>query len=220
MRRTFLEPQNQASRPDERVVAQLHRDSSGVPGRSLDDDFAARVADDPRHDSERQSEGGEPRPLLDVQLDERIRQRTAFDEGPAADAAALLLTEDHDRPEAGPLHGLDRGDHAERAVELPTLRNGVQVRSGPDPGGGARPPEHVPRRIDLDLEPGVLHPAPRERVRLVLLGGIAKPVRSGAAPDRIELLEPVEDAHGGGIRTTRRLLARWRGRPLGSTMTP
>ncbi len=54
--------------------------------------------------------------------------------------------------------------------------------------------EQVPIRVDLDLEPGLLEPAARELVRLVLLGRAGDPVRARPVADRVELLQPVEDA--------------------------
>src|SRR4029450_3683571 len=57
----------------------------------------------------------------DVQLDERVGQRAALDEGPAAHAASLFLAEDNDRAASRALHRLDRSDDAERTVELAAL---------------------------------------------------------------------------------------------------
>ena len=70
---------------------------------------------------------GQARALLDVQFEERFRQLAARDQGARPRAAALLVPEDGDRPAAGPLDRLDRGDDAERAVELAALRNRVEV---------------------------------------------------------------------------------------------
>ena len=53
------------------------------------------------------------------------------DERAAADASDLLAPEDGDGADARPLHGLDAGHHAERAVEAASIRDAVQVRSRP-----------------------------------------------------------------------------------------
>jgi hypothetical protein len=57
-------------------------------------------------------------------------------------------------------------------------------------------PDQVPGGVDLDREPGRPHPPRGERVRLVLGGVVAGAIRADPAADRVELLEPVEDAHG------------------------
>jgi hypothetical protein len=98
----------------------------------LDDDLSACVADDPRYDAQRSTVVSEYRPLLDVELEKGARQGTASgNERPATDATDLLAPERDDRPGAHTLHGLDRGDDAERSVETPTARDGVEMR--PDP---------------------------------------------------------------------------------------
>jgi hypothetical protein len=129
----------------------------------------------------------------------RGREIAALDPRPASQAADLLRPEDDDRAEAGALDRLDCRDDAERPVEPPALRNAVEMGPRPDP---ARPgdwpgglSEEVPGRVDLDFEPGLLQPAARQLVRLVLFGGIADAVCAWAGADRVQLLEPVEGAH-------------------------
>jgi len=56
--------------------------------------------------------------------------------------------------------------------------------------------EQVPGRVHLDLEPGLLEPAPRQLVGLVLFGRVADPVRARTGADRVQLVQPVEDAPG------------------------
>ena len=56
--------------------------------------------------------------------------------------------------------------------------------------------EEVPGGVDLDLEPGLLQPAARKLVRLVLLGRVADAVRARPVADRVQLVQPVEDARG------------------------
>ena len=167
--------------------------ASGI--RSVDDDFAAGVADDPGDDAERCVGRCQSWPLLDVQLDERVGQRAALDERPAAHAASLFLAEDNDRAASRALHRLDRSDDAERTVELAALGHGVEVGARPDPRRLGRSADQIPRIVDLDLEPGLFEPAARERVGLVLLRRVADPVRPGLAADRVQLLEPFERAH-------------------------
>jgi hypothetical protein len=144
-----------------------------VAGNPLDDDLAARVADDARDDPERRVCRGEPWALLDVHLEEGIGEAAPLHACMAADAADLLAAEDHDSAAAGALDRLDRGDDSERPVELSALRDRVQVRARPDfrcAGCDLGSPEQVPGGIDLDLEPRLLQPAAREVVGLVLLG--------------------------------------------------
>ncbi len=104
------------------------------PARPLEDELAARVADDPRDDPERRVRLREHRALLDVHLEERGGQRRAAGhERAAADAADLLAAEDDDRARARPLDRVDRRHDAERAVEAAAVRDAVEVRSDPDP---------------------------------------------------------------------------------------
>ena len=98
-----------------------------MPCPALDYERPARDADHARDDPERRIRVGEPRPLLDVHLEEGVRQLAALDERAAPGAAALLVPEDGDRAAAGPLDRLDRGDDAKRAVEPPTVGNAVQM---------------------------------------------------------------------------------------------
>src|SRR5437764_857884 len=106
-------------------------------------------------------------PLLDVQLDEGIRE---LRQPPRAHRPGLLRAEDRDaeRRVAQPLRRLDRRDDAEHAVEAPAVRNRVQVRPGPDARVSA-PADQVSRAVDRDLEPGLAQPPCGEPVCLVLL---------------------------------------------------
>ena len=54
-------------------------------------------------------------------------------------------------------------------------------------------------RVDLDLEPGLPHPAGRELVRLVLGRAPVRPVRARPAADRVQLLEPLENPHRAAV---------------------
>ena len=72
------------------------------------------------------------------------------------------------------------------------------MRAGPDlarlrPAPRKRPRDS--RGVDARPEARLPHPAGRELVRLVLLGATAEPVRAGPAADRVDLLEPFEEAH-------------------------
>ena len=55
----------------------------------------------------------------------------------------------------------------------------MRARSTPAASLPRHPAEEIPRRVDLDLEPRLLHPAADERVRLVLGGGVADRGRRG-----------------------------------------
>jgi hypothetical protein len=98
-----------------------------------------------------------------------------------------------------PLDRLQPADDAERAVEAAAVRHRVEVRAGPDFGqlgpAPTQPPEEIPCRVDLDLEPGLAHPAGYEFVRLVLLARPAETVRARPAADRVQLVEPVQNPH-------------------------
>src|SRR3990170_2084463 len=55
--------------------------------------------------------------------------------------------------------------------------------------------EEVAVGVDLDVEPGLAHPAGGERVRLVLLSAPRHTVRARPAADRVQLLEPLKNLH-------------------------
>src|SRR5205085_7445388 len=166
----------------EGVGAPGHRDGAGVAGLAGEDALAADDADDALSEPERHARTLEHRALLDVHLEEAFRQRPPFDELRTPDAAAFLVTEDDGRPAADPTDGLDRGDHAERAVELAAVRHGVEVRAAPD-AGIRRAADQVPGGVDLHVEPRVAHPLRRELVRPVLPLAPPDAVRAAAAAD-------------------------------------
>src|SRR5205085_9933999 len=178
----------------EGVGAPGHRDGAGVAGLAGEDALAADDADDALSEPERHARTLEHRALLDVHLEEAFRQRPPFDELRTPDAAAFLVTEDDGRPAADPTDGLDRGDHAERAVELAAVRHGVEVRAAPD-AGIRRAADQVPGGVDLHVEPRVAHPLRRELVRPVLPLAPPDAVRAAAAADRVELVEALVDRH-------------------------
>jgi hypothetical protein len=62
--------------------------------------------------------------------------------------------------------------------------------------------EEVAARVDLDLEARLLEPCRREPVRLVLGLRRVRPIRARTAADRVQLLEPVEDAHAAERRAS------------------
>jgi len=112
-------------------------------------------------------------------------------------------------PATEPPERLDAGDDPECAVVPAPLRDGVEVRAGPDlrqVGPRSRlATGQVSRRIDVDGETGFPHPARDELVRILLGAAQAGPVRAPAAAEGIEPLESVEDAGGGaGGRGARR----------------
>ena len=96
-----------------------------------------------------------------MQLDVRVGQDAARHARAAAGAAPLLVPEDDDA-ETGQAERLDRlepGDDAERAVEAAGAGDRVEMRARPDLALAARnPPDQVPRRVDLHLEPGLAEP--------------------------------------------------------------
>jgi hypothetical protein len=138
--------------------------------------------------------------LLDVHFEERVGQVAPSDQSATSRTAALLVAEDDDRPAPGALDRFDRGDDAERAVELPALRHRVEMGPRPDPPlSGDCPrtgPEEVARFVHLDLEAGLLEPDPGEVVRRVLLRRVADPVRARTLADRVQPVQPLESARG------------------------
>ena len=127
------DPLDLDGRRDERVLAAGHRRRPRMPRPPLEDELPAGVADDSGHDPERHAGVREHGPLLDVELEIGARHRPAArNERPAPDAPDLLAAEHHHRPGADALHGFDRRDDAERAVEAAAPRDAVQVRARPD----------------------------------------------------------------------------------------
>jgi hypothetical protein len=164
-----------------------------VAGFAVEQPLGPRHPCDAGHDSERRACLLEYRPLFDVQLEERRRQLATFDERRTTGAAALLVAESDGCTSPNALDGLDRGDHPERAVEFATRGHGIEMRPGPDivvPGA----PDQIAGWVDLDVEPGLAHPPGRELVGPILLRAAADPVRADAAADRVELVEPFENA--------------------------
>ena len=92
-----------------------------------------------------------------MHLQEAFGQLLAVGEGCAPDATALLVAEDHDDAAARALHRLDRRDDAERTVELASVRDGVEVRAGPDARVGAAA-DQVAGAVHLDSETCLLQP--------------------------------------------------------------
>jgi hypothetical protein len=173
-----------------------------MPRRSLEDDLAPGVGDDPRHDSERRAGLLEHRPLLDVELHVATGKLPPLGQRAATDATVLFVAEaDHTQGSLGTAHSLDSlepSDDAERAVELPAARNAVEVRAGPDLGQprprAGQTPNDVPVRIGLDFEAGLLHPDSRELESLLLRLAPARPVCTRPAPERVESVEALERA--------------------------
>src|SRR5205807_1554567 len=192
--REITDAENELGRRNEGVAAARHRHRAGVPGFAFEDPLAAHDPDDPLRETERHARALEHRPLLDVNLEETLGQVGTPDEGRAADAAALLVPE-HDRGAlADALDRLDRGNDAQGAVELAAVGNGIEVRARPDRGvpGAA---DQVACVVDLDLEARLQHPPRRELVRSILTVAAADAVRTEAAADGVQLLQPVERPH-------------------------
>ena len=94
-----------------------------MSGLAFEDPLAANDPDDPLRKSERRPGAFEHRALLDVHFEEAFRQVALLDEGRAADATTLLVAEHNRGALAHALDRLDRGDDAERPVELPAARD-------------------------------------------------------------------------------------------------
>src|SRR5439155_713185 len=173
----------------ERIDAAVHRNGAGVADVSLEGALAADDADDPHREPQRGTRPFQHGSLLDVHLEEALRQLAALDEGGAADAAALFVAEDDHCARADALDRLDRGDDPERTVELPSERHRVKVRAGPD-ARLCRAADEIRRLVDLDLEPGLPHPPRGQLVRPVFALGAGHTVGSDATADGVELVEP------------------------------
>ncbi len=123
-----------------------------------------------------------------------MRQYAALDEGGAPDATALFVPENSHRSFPYAFDRLDRRDDAERAVELSSVGDRVEVRACPD----ARlrgPADEVPGLVHLDLEPGLTHPPGRQLVSRVLAAAAANAVGTDPAADGVELVKPLVDPH-------------------------
>src|SRR5204862_6650297 len=125
-------PQDVLGRRDERILPSMHRNRARVARFPGENPFAADDPDDPPGQADRRSCALEHRPLLDVHLEEALRQVAPLDEGAAADTARLLFPEHDDSALADALDRLDRRDHSERAVEPAAVGDGVAVGAGPD----------------------------------------------------------------------------------------
>ena len=167
-----------------------------MPRLSLEDEFAARVADDPGDDPERRTRLGEHGALLDVHFQEHARKTdTTGAERAAPHASDLLTTKHHHGACADARDDLDRRNDTERAVEATALRNRVEMRADPDVVSRSRPTEEISFAVDLDVEPGFPEPRCCEPMRLVLGHRAVRAVRARPAPDRVELVKPLEDPH-------------------------
>src|SRR5207244_12028168 len=109
----------------------------------------------------------------------------------AAEAAALLVPKHDDRSGANALDGLDPGDHTQGSVEPPSARDGIEMRARPDLPV-PQPADQVADAVGLDPEPGLLHPAGGEFVRLLLSCASADAVRADSSADGVELGGPLE----------------------------
>ena len=168
-----------------------------MAGSTVEDELAARVADDARDDPERDAprspSTGPCSTWSSRKADaERVRPR---DERPAPDAAHLLAAERRPptpRRRARPPRSR-RPPPARRRSALPAGRCRGATRPRRSPARAARPrrlpagrpPPRGRRRASTPRRAR----APRPRSRAV------RPVRPGSAADRVELLEPVEYAH-------------------------
>src|SRR2546423_2305263 len=148
-----------------------------VAGSPLEAALAADDPDDPARQPQRRSGALEHGALFHMNFEEALRQRPPFDELRAADAAALLVTEDDGGTAADPLDRFDRGHDAERAVELAAVGHRVEVRTGPDTGIRG-PADEVPGRVDLHGEAGLAHPLPGDLLRAVLALTAAAAIRA------------------------------------------
>ena len=99
-----------------------------MPGCSFEEELRTGVPHDRRDDPEGSIPVGEPQALLNVELEERVRQHPARShERAASDAADFLPAEDDDGARADTLDRFDRGNDAQRAVEPTAVRDRVEV---------------------------------------------------------------------------------------------
>jgi hypothetical protein len=122
---------DELGRLDEGVVASVHRRRSGVVGTALEDGLSSHLAGDCRDDAERRAGALEERPLLDVQLHERRWKLAKL----LAPHRPRLLGAEGDGRElrvGQPCRRLDRPKNPKRAVELPAVGDGVEMRATPD----------------------------------------------------------------------------------------
>ena len=73
------------------------------------------------------------------------------------------------------------------------------MRPGPDARLG-RAADQVPGIVDLDLEPGLPHPACGQLVRAIFAFGAGNTVCADTAADGVELVQALVHAHGDVIR--------------------
>src|SRR5205814_674229 len=106
----------------------------------------------------------------------------------------FLVTEDDCGTAADPLDRFDRGNDAERTVELAAVGHRVEVRAGPD-AGVRGPTDEVASGVDFHSEAGLAHPLRRELVRAVLALAAADAIRAAATADGIQLVKPLVHPH-------------------------
>ena len=149
---------------DERVVAARHRRRPGVPRAPLEDELAARVADDPGHDAERRVPLGQHRALLDVELEERCGsgppratsarlpmhptsspRNTTTEPAPTRSTASIAATTPSAPSKRPPCGTVSRCDPTQTSLRL-TRRRARRGCRGGRPRPRARPPRATPRR--------------------------------------------------------------------------
>jgi len=165
-----------------------------MTGASFERALAAHDSDDAHRQPERRGGPLQHRPLFDVHLQEALGELLAVDERRAPDATTLLVAENHDDAAARAFHRLDRRDDPERTVELASVRDGVEMRAGPNARVGAAP-DQVAGAVDLDRKACLLQPLRSQFVCAVLPRGTGDAVRADAAADGVELVEPFVDPH-------------------------
>jgi hypothetical protein len=162
-----------------------------VVGAPLEDDLSAGLPGYCGDEAQRFAGALEARPLLDVQLDKPWR---LLAERLASQRARLFGAErdDSDLGVGQPLNSLDAGDDTEGAVKPAAVRHRVEVRAGPHPRLAA-PADQIAGLVAADLEPSLAQPTGGQLVRSVLFRRVA---RTRAATDRVQLVEPLQDARG------------------------
>ena len=184
---------------DERVLAARHRRRPGVARTSLEDELAARVADDAGHHPERRPARRAPAPARrGARGTTREARRARRARGsrcsrpprpgrhddrpaPARSTASIAATTPSAPSKPATLRHRCRGAIRPRRRAAPS-----SVRAGS-------------RRIGLDREPGLPQPAGCELERLVLGRARVRSVRPAPAADRVQLLEALEDPHAGSV---------------------
>ena len=200
-------------RRDQCVVATVHRRRPRMPSASLEHELCSRVADDPGDDSERHvALGRGPDPAR------REARGKRAGSGPPAATSARLPMQPTSSPRNATTEPAPTRSTASIAATTPSAPSnrppcGTVSRCEPTQQASGTfspraPPRACPKRLPCastsTSQTGLLEPRRRERVRLVLGRRGMRPIRTRPTADRVELVEPVEDAHARSVEPRRR----------------